>query len=48
MIIAGGQDISTLECLREVSEDIIDNKDSLDGIGWACDVWKYTVSASIS
>jgi hypothetical protein len=40
MVLAGGsQDISSLDGLREIAEDIINVKDSLGGSGWACDVY---------
>jgi len=39
-MITGSKDVGTLEGLREVSEDIVDEEDSLGGIGRTSDIWR--------
>jgi hypothetical protein len=39
ILVRGREDVSSLEGLREVAEDIIDVEDGFRGIGWAGDVY---------
>ena len=43
-IVRRSQDISTLNRLREVSEDVIDIKDGFGSAGRASNVWHFHVS----
>jgi hypothetical protein len=43
VLVRGRENISSLERLREVSEDIVDVEDGLGSIGWASDIYAANV-----
>ncbi len=44
LVVCGGEDVGSLDGLREVSEDIVNEENGFGGIGWASDVCLFSPS----